>query len=93
MLSVAYYLGDPRPEGSIAEAYARALGYPTLSEFKKALADEGSDINERVNLANDKLLAKFGVSWGHEWDAVVDAFERMEAGFSKHYKQCWDKVA
>ena len=93
VLSVAYYLGDPRPGRSVAEAHARALGYATLSEYNNALADKGSDINERMRQANDKLLAKFGVNWGHQWDAVVDAFERMEAGFSEQYKQCWDKLA
>ena len=91
-LSVAFYLGDPKPGRSVAEAHARALGYPTSSEYDKALAHQDPDCIERMRLANDKLLAKFGVNWGAEWNALVDAFERVKAGFSEEYKQSWDKV-
>ena len=35
--AVAYYLGNPTPEGSVAEAYARALGYPNSYEYRNAL--------------------------------------------------------
>jgi hypothetical protein len=36
--------------------------------------------------ATTKLLAKFGVSWEHEWDEILEAFNRMEAGFSERYR-------
>jgi hypothetical protein len=91
--AVAYYLGDPRPEGSVAEAYARALRYPNAYEFRNALDANDEDFNRRWCEANDKLLAKFGVSWGHERDAFIDAFKRMEAGLSERYKRCWHETA
>jgi hypothetical protein len=84
--AVAYYLGDPRPEGSVAEAYRRALGYPNSYEFQKALDANDPDFQERVRLAKTKLLAKFGVSWEHERKEIAEALERMEAGLSEHYK-------
>ena len=42
-----------------------------------------------MRLARIKLLAKFGVSWEHEWDEIVEAFQRMEAGFPEQYKRCY----
>ena len=86
--AVAYYLGDPRPEESVMDAYLRALGYPNLYEFRKAIDAKDPDFDERVRLAKIKLLAKFGVSREHEWEEIVEAFQRMEAGFSEHYKAC-----
>ena len=65
------------------EAYTRALGYPRSFEFRKALEANDADLNERMRLANSKLLAKFGVTWEHEWDAIADACKRMEAGLSE----------
>jgi hypothetical protein len=35
MCAIAYYLGDPTPEGSVEEAYRRALGYPHSMNFKR----------------------------------------------------------
>jgi hypothetical protein len=94
---VAYYLGDPAPDGgreeSVADAYARALGYPGSFEFRKALEANDADLNERMRLAENRLLAKFGLSWEHEWDAIVDAYKRMENGFSERYKRCWHETA
>ncbi len=87
IVAVAYYLGDPTPEGSIAEAYIRALAYPNSYEFLKACDANDADLHERIRLANIKLLAKFGVSWEHEWDQIVDAFQRMEDGLSEFYKR------
>ena len=91
--AVAYYLGDPTPEESVAEAYSRALGYPRTYEFGKACDAGDPDLTERMASANNKLLAKFGVSWGHEWDAIVDAFKLMETGFSEWYKRRWHETA
>jgi hypothetical protein len=90
-LAVAYYLGDPAPDGgpeeAPADAYARALGYPRSFEFRQACEANDADLSERVRLANSKLLEKFGVTWEHEGGAIVDACRRMEAGLSESYKQ------
>jgi hypothetical protein len=86
--AVAYYLGDPRPEGSVMDAYLRALGYQHGYEFRKALEANNPDFFERDRLARIKLLAKFGVSPEHEWGEIIEAFQRMEAGFPEQYKAC-----
>src|SRR5262245_38912208 len=69
--AVAYYLGDPTPEDSIAEAYMRALGYSNSHEYRNATFP---DRQERVLLARSKLLEKFGVSWEHESKEISEAF-------------------
>jgi hypothetical protein len=86
--AVAYYLGDPTPEGSVMEAYMRALGYPHSCEFRKACDVNDPDLQERVHLAKTKLLEKFGVSWEHECEEISEAFQRMEAGLPEQYKAC-----
>jgi hypothetical protein len=88
MCAVAYYLGDPTPEGSVAEAYMRALGYPNSHEFRKAWDANDPDFYERDRLARVKLLAKFGVSLEHEWEEIIEAVNRMEAGLPEQYKAC-----
>jgi hypothetical protein len=82
--AVAHYLGDPTPGGSLAEAWMRALGYPPSYGFRKAMDDPS--FQEKVRLANTKLLEKFGVSSEHEWEEIVDALWRMHAGFPDRYK-------
>jgi hypothetical protein len=64
----------------------RALGYPNSYEFRKARDANDPDLYERDRLARIKLLAKFGVSWEHEWGEIVEAVERMDAGFPEPYK-------
>jgi hypothetical protein len=86
--AVAYYLGDPTPEGAPIEAYGRALGYPNPHEFRKAWDANDPDLYERDRLARIKLLAKFGVSWEHEREEISEAFKRMEAGLPEQYKAC-----
>ena len=86
MCAVAYYLGDPKPGESIADAYSRALGYSHSREFKEALIAKDPEFYERDRLARIKLLQKFGVSRECEWKEIIEAFHRMEAGFSEHYK-------
>jgi hypothetical protein len=90
-LAVAYYLGDPAPDGgreeSVADAYARALGYPSSFEFRQACEVNNADLSERMRLANSKLLAKFGVSREHKSEEIGEAFKRMEAGLSESYKR------
>ena len=87
--AVVYYLADPTPEEAPIDGYIRALGYPHRNEFRKAWDANDADLQERVRLAKGKLLAKFGVSWEHEWGKIVEAFTRMQAGFPERYKACW----
>ena len=84
--AVAYYLGDPTPGGSPGQAYMQALGYRNFYEFKKAIDAKDPEPEERIRLANIKVLEKFGVSWKHEWAEIVEAFRRMHAGFPDRYK-------
>ena len=86
MLGVAYYLGDPTEVDSPFEAYAHALGYPSWNELKQAHEKESSEVLARGTSANEKLLAKFGVSSKYEWPEVIDALDRIEAGLSDEYK-------
>jgi hypothetical protein len=79
-------LGDPTPEGAPIEAFRRALGYQHSYDFQKACDANDPDLGERMRQATTKLLAKFGVSWEHEWDEILEAFNRMEAGFSERYR-------
>jgi hypothetical protein len=84
--AVAYYLGDPTPEGSVAEAHMRALGYPNSYEYRKALKARDPNFADRMTLSNNRLLAKFGVSWEHTNDEISEALKCMEEGFSEDYK-------
>jgi hypothetical protein len=86
--AMAYYLGDPGPEEAPVTAYGRALGYPNSHEFRKAWDGNDPDLYERDRLARSKLLEKFGVSWEHEWEEIIEAFKRMEAGLPERYKAC-----
>jgi len=86
LLAIAYYLGNPTEVDHPIEAYVHALGYPSTDEFKQALEKERSEVEAREVSTYEKLLAKFGVSWEHEWPAFLDALGRMEAGLSDEYK-------
>jgi len=86
LLAIAYYLGNPTEADSPFEAYAHALGYPSWNELKQANEKERSEVEAREVSTYEKLMAKFGVSWEHEWPAITDAQERMEAGLSDEYK-------
>ena len=91
--AIAFYLGEPTPEGSVIEAFQRALGYPNGYEFKKALEAKDPDFFKRANSALEKLWAKFGVKLEDviregKWDAVEDALRRMEAGLPDDHKEC-----
>jgi hypothetical protein len=85
--AVAYYLGDPRPEGSVMEAYMRALGYPHSYEFRKAIDDKDPDFFERDRLARIKLLERFGVSWEHEWEELLKPSSAWKLAFPSGTKR------
>jgi len=85
LLAIAYYLGNPTEVDSQFEAFSHALGYPSMDEFDQALEKEESEFEARLLSANEKLMAKFGVSQEDEWPAA-DALERIEAGLSDEYK-------
>ena len=81
-LAIAYYLGNPTSNESVSEPFARALGYRSIFEFKKASERE---LKLRFALAKDKLYAKFGVSKEDDRDTISDAFMDMIKGFSESY--------
>jgi len=85
-VAVAYYLGNPTEVDYPVEAFAHALGYPSWNELKQAHEKESSEVLARGTSANEKLLAKFGVSSKYEWPEVIDALDRIEAGLSDEYK-------
>src|SRR5262245_57913731 len=89
--AIAYYLGDPTPRGSVAEAYSRALGYSHSYEFIKDVNAKDRDLLERVRLAKIKLLEKFGVSAECGREEIIEALLRMEAGLPERYKACCRK--
>ena len=89
--AVCFYLGDPTPEESVAEAHMRALGYSDSDDYNKALGANDPDFNERMTSAYKKLWAKFGVNMEdaiqeRKWYVFEDALKRMEAGLSEQYK-------
>ena len=86
LLAIAYYLGNPTEVDHPIDAYWHALGYPSWYELKQVREKERSEVEARLLSANEKLLAKFGVSQEYECPAVIDALERMEAGLSDEYK-------
>jgi hypothetical protein len=88
MFAMAYYLGDPGPDEAPITAYGRALGYPNSHEFRKAWDGNDPDLYARDRLARIKLLEKFGVSLEHEWEEIIEAVKRMEAGLPEQYKAC-----
>ena len=65
----------------------RALGYPNSHGFRKAWDGNDPDLYERDRLARIKLLEKFGVSWEHEWEEILEAVKRMEAGLPSSTKR------
>jgi hypothetical protein len=67
---------------------SRALGYSHGLEFQKAIRADDPDFFERDRLARIKLLEKFGVSLEHEWEEIIEAVKRMEAGLPEQYKAC-----
>jgi len=86
LLAIAYYLGNPTEVDHPIDAYWHALGYPSWNELKQAHEKESSEVLARGTSANEKLLAKFGVSSKYEWPEVIDALDRIEAGLSDEYK-------
>lgn len=87
MRCIAYYLGEPTENDSIASACARGLGYARPFEFRNGLGSHDAGLSERYALANTRLFAKFGVSTNDDWDAICDACDRMERGLPESYKR------
>jgi len=72
-------------------AYGGLYAGTGISELEWISKDPNAndpDLYERDRLARIKLLAKFGVSLEHEWEEIIEAFKRMEAGFPEQYKAC-----
>ena len=87
VFAIAYYLGEPTEEDTIASACARGLGYARPFEFRNALERNDAGLSERYALANTRLFAKFGVSTDDDGDAIWEAFDRMACGLPQSYKQ------
>jgi hypothetical protein len=85
--SIAHYLGNPTEDEAAFSAYGRALGYASSFELREAMLANDPDFRERNAVARRQLLAKFGVSLDDNRDALLEAFERMERGFSESYKR------
>ena len=94
--AVAYYLGNPSRSEKPIVAYARALGYANVSELNQAIALDQRGLRERGRLgirqrdssAQDEVWKKFGIlnSCSGDPEKRFEAFERMEAGLPKSYK-------
>jgi hypothetical protein len=87
LCGIAFYLGNPDSEESLASAYARALGYSSTHEHDAAIHANDPDQSMRYAAAVAKLFEKFGTTLDAEWSVIVDALKRMEAGFSEHYRR------
>jgi hypothetical protein len=87
-LAIAQHFGNPLPGESLAEPYARALGYRDGYEFRIALeskiAGKFTDLDERQALANRKLLAKFGATPNN---LTGETRRQMKESLSEYYKQ------
>ena len=92
----AFYLGDPQPGESLVQAHARALGYQSSREYCDAVEARDPDVFKRIASTNNLVKAKFGVDFKHDFvhnfDKILEAFGRMEAGFSEFYKRIWDEL-
>ena len=94
--AVVYYLGHPSRSEKPMVAYARALGYANVSELNQAIALDQRGLRQRGRLgvrqrdssARDELWKKFGILNSRTGDPEnrLEAFERMEAGLPKSYK-------
>jgi len=93
-LATACHLGNTEPGEAVVDAHARALGYATRREYKKALKDaiahKDSNYIERNKLANIRVLEKFGVTLDDPSKRIDKAFKHMFEGFSDYYKQLWE---
>ena len=63
---IAYHLGAMEPRDTIVEAYARALGYASSSEYWRAADEDAAgrvtDLGERFSAATVKLLEERGIN-------------------------------
>jgi hypothetical protein len=89
--SIAYYLGDPRPEEAHCTAFARALGYESWSEILSLARTP--EFAEKYRRAVHALFAKFGVNIDEgrveddeHWFAIGEAYERMKAGLPESWR-------
>jgi hypothetical protein len=85
MTTIAYYLGDPKPNEPLVDGYQRALGYEYDSEFVDGLKHKGPDYEHRFVDAKRRLFMKFGVDLSTADDTAEDgefaeALGRMYAG-------------
>lgn len=59
--AIAFYLGNLARNEKPFAAFARALGYTNESELNAALEKNHRDLSSRLNSAEDRVYAKFGI--------------------------------
>ena len=88
MTTIAYYLGDPKPNEPLVDGYQRALGYGYDSEFVDGLKHKGPDYEHRFVDAKRRLFMKFGVDLSTADDGEFrEALRRMYAGLPESRKE------
>jgi hypothetical protein len=95
-LGIAYHFGDPRPDEDPRVAYARALGYRSLAEWR----DAGKDSWARHAAAQQRLFAKFDLSLeglsenetenfvhglGRIADTLPESYDKFFAAFASRF--------
>jgi hypothetical protein len=90
--TIAYYLGDPKPNQSLEAEYARALEYKYEREVIDAMKHKGPDYEHRFVDAKRRLFMKFGVDLSTADDTAEDGefakgLGRMYAGLPESRKQ------
>jgi hypothetical protein len=88
--SIAYYLGDPRPDEAHCTAFWRALGYEDGLPLNILSLGRPPGFDEKYRRAVRALFAKFGVNIdedrGEDDVAIGEAFKRMEAGLPESWR-------
>jgi hypothetical protein len=88
MTTIAYYLGDPKPNEPLVDGYQRALGYKYDREFVDGLKHKGPDYEHRFVGAKRRLFMKFGVDLSTADDGEFrEALRRMYAGLPESRRQ------
>jgi hypothetical protein len=90
--TIAYYLGDPKPNEPLDQGYQRALGYKYDREFLNGLKHKDPDYEHRFVDAKRRLFMKFGVDLSTADDTADEgefreALRRMYAGLPESRKE------
>ena len=83
---IAFHLGNPQPLDSVADAYARALGYENKAEFVNDLESGAPDLIARHADRAGTLLDKYDIR-AQDVDELIKGLQRMEAVLPEFYKR------